>query len=123
MAKEPTNLHIGPSGLSDYYEWFRTAQHGDVLVYWTGDLQFDRDPQNAPDSTEEQIQVLKTLDTIATRIVKDAGDKGLALFQRRIAFGIFEYRAVRLRGPMVVSAPTPTVRVDQHGFASFALAD
>jgi len=122
MATEPTKLHIGPSGLSDYYEWFRKAQHGDTLIYWVGDLQFDRDPQNAPDATEEQVQVLKTLNTIATRIVKDAGDKGLALFQRRIAYGIFEYRAVRLRGPMVV-APAQPSKVNQDGFASFALAD
>lgn len=83
-----TYLDLGAGAVSQYNDWLEDALHGDALIYWTGDLQYDR-----------QLGDLKTqiLDTLASRIVRDAKDGILVLTQKRIAENVFEYRAHRIR--------------------------
>ncbi|WP_316207504.1 hypothetical protein [Bradyrhizobium sp. SZCCHNR3118] len=107
---ETTVLDISPGALSDYYDWLKQAAAGDVLVYWRGDLQHDR--QIAIPETD----VLRTIDrmnyaqlnVIADRIHKDAKDGQLLLTQKKLGWGRYEYRATRRRqlfGKAAVEAP------------------
>lgn len=89
-------LDVGPGALSDYYDWFKNARAGDVLIYWKGDLRFDRDVENLPPGhTAENERDTMSLDALASRIGKDAKDGYLHLLQRRIAENLYEYLAVR----------------------------
>lgn len=93
-----TRLDPGPGCLMDYYEWFQKARHGEALVYWTGDLRFDRDPDNCPpDQLGAREPAIRALDQLAQRIWKDAADGALVLVQKRLGDNVFEYRALRRR--------------------------
>ncbi|MGX9944966.1 hypothetical protein ACTG4Q_21110 [Bradyrhizobium denitrificans] len=102
-----TVLEIGPGALSEYYEWLKGAAHGDVLVYWQGDLQFDRQvvvPEGDVLRSAERTRVL-SLNFVADRVHADSKDGLLHLTQARIGTNIFEYRATRRR----VAGSKPTV--------------
>lgn len=93
-------LEVGAGALAGYYEWFRESREGDVLVYWRGDLQFDRDPANFPDLDKEERERLSAVDALATRVMKDAREGYLLLNQKRMGPGVFEYRATRRRSAL-----------------------
>lgn len=93
-----TVMDVGPGALADYYEWFKESREGDSLIYWRGDLRFDRDVENfrhADDFNERELPI-KALDALATRIHSDAWDGYLLLVQKRIGVNDYEYRAVRV---------------------------
>lgn len=91
-------LDNGPGCLMDYYEWFQKAAHGAILIYWTGDLRYDRDPDNCPaDELGARRSGILALDQLARRILADAADGALVLLQRRIEDNVYEYRALRRR--------------------------
>jgi hypothetical protein len=94
-----TVLEVGPGALSEYYDWMKDAAQGDVLVYWSGDLQFDRqvvvpegDVMRAADR-----QRITALNVVADRILEDAEDGLLHLTQFRVGTSFYEYRATRRR--------------------------
>lgn len=89
-----TTLEAGSGALSDYYEWFRTAPHGALLVYHQGDLQFDRDQDLAVN--EGRLRA-KALSALADRVRKDCESGFLVLTQRRLGPSHFAYRATRIR--------------------------
>jgi hypothetical protein len=96
---ETTTLDISPGALSDYYDWLKQAAAGDVLVYWVGSLQRDRQkeiPATDVLRTVERMNIAQ-LNVIANRIHKDANEGQLLLTQKRISFGEYEYRATRRR--------------------------
>jgi hypothetical protein len=96
---ERTVLDVAVGALSDYYDWMQGSAHGDVLIYWTGDLQFDRQveiPENDVLRTADRQRVTM-LNVVADRVSKDAKQGLLYLTQRRISGGVFEYRATRRR--------------------------
>ena len=102
-----TVLEVGPGALAEYYDWLKDAAPGDVLVYWQGDLQFDRQvvvPAEDVLRSAERTRVL-ALNFVADRVLADAKDGLLHLTQLRIGTNIFEYRATRRR----VSGGKPTV--------------
>lgn len=83
-----------------YDEWLEQSRHGDVLVYYTGDLQFDRDqpmPDEYDDSQRPELVRLTVINAIADRIRVDAGIQRVALTQRKIRESHYEYMATRLR--------------------------
>ncbi|WP_029081173.1 hypothetical protein [Bradyrhizobium sp. th.b2] len=94
-----TVLEVGPGALSEYYDWFKDAANGDVLVYWQGDLQFDRQVA-VPDSdvlrAAERTRI-RALNFVADRVLADAKLRHLHLTQARVGTNIFEYRATRRR--------------------------
>lgn len=95
-----TVLDVGPGALADYYDWFKKAHAGDVLIYWTGDLRFDRDVENLPPGhTAEQERDTLSLDALASRIGKDSDDGSLHLLQRRLGDNNYQYLAVRRLTP------------------------
>lgn len=111
-----TVLEIVPGCLSDYYEWLKSAAHGDVLVYWQGDLRYDRDPAHCPEGEIRPSEtVILALDTVARRILADAGPKirAVSLTQKKISENVYEYRAVRLRSPHETA---PARRTYPHGY-------
>ncbi|GAA0005234.1 hypothetical protein [Bradyrhizobium elkanii] len=96
---ETTVLDISPGALSDYYDWLKQAAAGDVLVYWTGHLQIDRQveiPESDVLRTVERMNIAQ-LNIIADRIHKDAGEGQILLSQKRVHYGCYEYRATRRR--------------------------
>jgi hypothetical protein len=96
---ERTVLDVAVGALSDYYDWMQAAAHGDVLIYWTGDLQYDRQvevPENDVMRAADRQRVIM-LNMVADRASKDAKQGLLHLTQRRISGGVFEYRATRRR--------------------------
>lgn len=96
---ERTILEIDPGALSDYYDWLKQAAAGDVLVYWRGDLQYDRQVVIAETDilrTAER-QRIASLNVIADRVFKDAKAGELLLTQFRLGQSIYEYRATRRR--------------------------
>jgi hypothetical protein len=96
---ERTVLEVAPGALSDYYDWLKASSEGDVLVYWMGDLQFDRQvviPDNDVLRGNDRLRIT-TLNVLADRIREDAAEGHLHLTQKRIATNIFEYRATRRR--------------------------
>ena len=107
---ETTVLDISPGALSDYYDWLKQASAGDVLVYWLGDLQHDRQveiPKTDVLRTVERMNIAQ-LNVIADRIRKDAEEGQLLLTQKRLSYGYYEYRATRRRqlyGNAAVDAP------------------
>ncbi|WP_315729901.1 hypothetical protein [Bradyrhizobium sp. SZCCHNRI2010] len=96
---ERTVLEVSPGALSDYYDWLKAAASGDVLVYWSGDLQYDRQvviPENDVLRGHDRLR-LATLNILADRILEDAKDGHVLLTQKRLGTNIFEYRATRRR--------------------------
>jgi hypothetical protein len=96
---ERTILEVSPGALSDYYDWLKAASAGDVLVYWQGDLQYDRQvviPESDVMRGNDRLR-LSTLNVLADRILEDAAAGDLLLTQKRIGTNIFEYRATRRR--------------------------
>jgi hypothetical protein len=94
-----TVISVDPNALTEYDEWMKASGHGDVLVYWIGDLQFDR-LTVFNDKTEEQSEDQKkinVLNALADRIRSDARRKEVALTQKRLGEMKFEYRATRRR--------------------------
>jgi hypothetical protein len=92
-------LEVGPGALAEYYDWFKDAAHGDILVYWQGDLQYDRQvvvPENDVLRSAERTRV-RALNFVADRILADSKQGLLHLTQLRIGTNIFEYRATRRR--------------------------
>ncbi|TXM69627.1 hypothetical protein [Methylobacterium sp. WL120] len=105
-----TELEAGAGALAEYYDWFKDARTGDVLVYWTGDLQFDRDPTNFPEMDAEQRDSIGVIEGIATRVMKDAREGYLILNQRKLGESRYEYRATRRRLPKERSLDTKRTR-------------
>lgn len=108
-----TVLEIGPGALSEYYEWLKGAANGDVLVYWQGDLQFDRQvvvPESDVLRSAERTRV-QALNFVADRVLADSKDGLLHLTQQRIGTNLFEYRATRRRvlGGKPVAKQKPTL--------------
>lgn len=93
-------LSITQGALAEYYEWLAGANHGDTLVYYTGDLQGDRQkpyPVEGDVTRHAEFVRLTVLNALADRIIVDAGVNDIALTQRRIGPCNYEYRATRLR--------------------------
>lgn len=114
-----TILEVEPGALAEYYEWMKLAEAGDVLVYWTGDLQFDRQvvlPNTYPVSSVEMEQ-FNTLNILADRIHEDAKDGNLYLTQKRLDFGVYEYRATRRRQVYGFTHPSQKVKNDDLALA------
>lgn len=96
---ERTILDVSPGALSDYYDWLKASAADDVLVYWQGDLQYDRQvviPEGDVLRANERLRIA-TLNVLADRVLEDAKDGQLHLTQARIGTNIFEYRATRRR--------------------------
>lgn len=96
---ERSALYPGPGMISDYHEWYDDARHGDVLVYYTGDLQYDRQGVYDEHKPEEKESWAKTivLNAVADSIAYEARKGNLILTQRRLAESNYEYRATRVR--------------------------
>jgi hypothetical protein len=94
-----TILEVGHGALSEYYDWMKDAAQGDVLVYWSGDLQYDRQVAIPEDNVLRAAdrQRIAALNVLADRVLEDAYDGLLCLTQKRIGFSLFEYRATRRR--------------------------
>lgn len=97
--RQVTILDVGPGALADYYEWFRHARSGSTLVYWRGNLSFDRDIENFVGDSfyTEREPVVLALDAIAKRIFADGKDGVIILTQRKLGFDHYEYRAMRVQ--------------------------
>ena len=67
-----TSLLAGQGALSEYYDWFAASRPGDILVYWRGDLNADR--EFAPDSS-----VVDTTRNAACSMSRNSFNIGLAL--------------------------------------------
>jgi hypothetical protein len=94
-----TVLEVDVGALGDYYDWLQTAANGDVLVYWQGDLQYDRQvqiPHHDVMRTTERLRI-NMLNVVADRAFRDAKAGDLTLTQFRVGEGIYEYRAQRRR--------------------------
>lgn len=99
MARNRTVLEVDTGALGEYYDWLQAASNGDVLIYWQGDLQYDRQvviPQSDVLRTADR-QRINMLNVIADRILRDAKAGELSLTQFRIGESIYEYRATRRR--------------------------
>jgi hypothetical protein len=109
-----TVLEVGPGALSEYYDWMKDAANGDVLVYWQGDLQYDRQVVVPFDDVMRAAERLRitALNVVADRVLADAKDGLLFLTQRRIGASIFEYRAQRRRQSFGGPSPVSEVRND-----------
>jgi len=114
-----TDLDVGPGALLEYEDWLKRARHGDVLVYWVGDLQNDRQEtfDDHDPSQEVRRKQIGALGFLADRIKSDARRKDVALTQKRLGEGRYEYRATRTR--MVSDHEPRTVRT-RHGVAVLA---
>lgn len=100
-----TVLEVGPGALSEYYDWMKDAAQGDVLIYWSGDLQYDRQvviPEWDVMRAAER-QRITALNVVADRVLEDAKDSLLHLTQQRLGSNLFEYRATRRRQSFGVS--------------------
>jgi hypothetical protein len=94
-----TVLEVGQGALAEYYDWIKDAAHGDVLVYWQGDLQYDRQISVPADDvlrSTERSRVM-ALNFVADRVHADSKQGLLHLTQARIGTNLFEYRATRRR--------------------------
>jgi hypothetical protein len=111
MAGQRTVLENGPGSLSEYYDWMNSAKNGDILVYWHGCLQYDRQVMIPFDDVMRSADRLRiaSLNAVASRVFDDAEDGLLSLTQHRLGEGISEYRATRRRqsfgGTSDVSGP------------------
>jgi hypothetical protein len=102
-----TVLEVGPGALAEYYDWIKDAANGDVLVYWQGDLQYDRQIKVPAEDILRSAERsrLQALNFVADRVLRDAKDGLLHLTQLRVGASLFEYRATRRR----TSGGQPTV--------------
>jgi hypothetical protein len=94
-----TVLEVGAGALAEYYDWMKDAAHGDVLVYWQGDLQYDRQvvvPEADVLRSSDRIRI-RALNFVADRVLADSKEGHLHLTQLRVGTNIFEYRATRRR--------------------------
>lgn len=99
--KPRTVLELDAGAIAAYYEWLKSARHGDVLVYWVGDLQYDRQaypPKDDPGYEEAQRR-LALLGVVADRVFDDAKSGELILTQLRLGPSRWEYRAGRFITP------------------------
>jgi hypothetical protein len=92
-------LEMGPGALAEYYSWANSASNGDVLVYWVGDLQYDRQQEGSPFDplSSSQATALSALNAVADRILADSKAGVVTLTQRRLGESRYEYRATRKR--------------------------
>jgi hypothetical protein len=90
-------LEVGPGALSDYYDWLKQAAAGDVLIYWSGDLQYDRQVvvHEADVLRTQDRERIFALNIIAERVLTDAKDGQILLTQKRLGQSVYEYRATR----------------------------
>jgi len=98
MAK-PYVLEAGAGSLVEFYDWMKQSNNGDVLIYWTGDLQNDRQAHVDPydiDAAERRIAV-NALNVTASAVLRAAEEGLVALTQKRLEEGVYEYRATRIR--------------------------
>jgi hypothetical protein len=111
MTGERTVLEIASGALGDYYDWLQGAANGDVLVYWHGSLQYDRQVVIAETDVmrTEDRERIRSLNMVADRVLKDAKSGSVLLTQLRLGEGIYEYRATRRRQSFGV---TPVVNHD-----------
>jgi hypothetical protein len=102
-----TVLEIGPGAIAEYYDWIKDAANGDVLVYWQGDLQYDRQIKVPVDDVlrSSERSRIEALNFVASRVLQDTKHGLLHLTQLRIGENLFEYRATRRR----ISGGQPTV--------------
>ena len=99
MAGTRTVLEVDTGALGEYYDWLQGAAKGDTLVYWRGDLQYDRQvviPQNDVLRTADR-QRIAMLNVVADRVLRDAKAGELSLTQFKVGESIYEYRATRRR--------------------------
>jgi hypothetical protein len=111
---ECTELEAVPGILSAYDDWMQDAKHGDMVVYWRGDLQYDRQvviSDNDPDRAEKR-KMLSALNVLANRIIDDAKAGRVALTQKRLGYSTFEYRALRIRELRRTNNATTRLRDD-----------
>jgi hypothetical protein len=94
-----TVLEVGPGALAEYYDWMKGAASGDVLVYWQGDLQYDRQVVISADDVLRSADRarISALNFVSDRVLKDSKEGLLHLTQLRIGSNLFEYRATRRR--------------------------
>lgn len=92
-------LEMAPGALSEYYDWIKSAAHGDTLVYWVGDLQFERQIVISPSDLlrKNRRDEISSLNVLASRLHDDAKAGLVKLTQKRLDWGVFEYRAHRFR--------------------------
>jgi hypothetical protein len=113
---EITRLDMAPGALAEYYDWLKAANDGDRLVYWTGDLRFDR--QVATSETDllwppDHLNVAQ-LNAVASRILADSKTGELRLTQKKLSEGVYEYRATRRR--QTYGSSTSVLPYDQFVF-------
>ena len=99
MPGKRTVLEVDVGALGDYYDWLQAAANGDTLVYWQGDLQYDRQvviSANDIIRTPER-QRINMLNVVADRVFKDSKGGDVSLTQFRVGESIYEYRATRRR--------------------------
>lgn len=76
--------------LTEVHDWVRNAQHGDQLVYHTGYLANDRDPQR----TEDKDRAV-ALNAIANRLHDALEQSRVTLCQRKVGDMRYVYVAIR----------------------------
>jgi len=94
-----TVLEGGAGSLVEFYEWVKDALNGDVLVYHTGDLAFDRQVTVEPDAPDAASRELKisALNAVAEAVRRSAKAREVSLTQQRLKPGVYQYRATRIR--------------------------
>jgi hypothetical protein len=99
MQQQVTQLEMSPGALPEYYDWLKEAKHGETIVYWQGDLQYDRQvviPAHDVMRAADRLR-LNSLNVVADRVREDADNGLLLLTQKRLGFAVYEYRATRVR--------------------------
>lgn len=96
--KKRTVLDAGAGALADYYDWQHESKHGDVLVYWIGDLQTERQYVGDPDDPDFFTKKKRAMvaNSLAERIIADNKAGLITLVQKRLGDHQYEYWAVRL---------------------------
>ena len=93
-----TSLNISANTLTEYDAWIKGSKHGDVLVYYTGDLASDRTTlEKLTDETRRRLNVINAL---AVRASDDSRSGQVVLFQKRLGESLWQYIAMRLRKPV-----------------------
>lgn len=96
-----TVLEVAPGALVEYYEWLEKAKPGDTLVYWVGDLQYDRVLDHCPSEHQgEKGPIIAALNAMADRAWQTAKQGHVRLTQKRLGPNEWEYRATRLRSSL-----------------------
>lgn len=92
-------LVAGAGALAEYIEWFGGSRLGDAVIYYRGDLSFDRDPANFPDLDQEGRDALAGIGALADSVLRDAKAGYLVLNQRKVGESNYEYIATRRLSP------------------------